>query len=366
MFLYSPTVALYGSGHPDFNIFYLGGGLWLHHQNPYVLTPTAPFVYPPPSILFFGLYALLSVDVAGQAWMATYFMMFIGALLALAMTMERERRSLFVSIATLLFFTSYPLLIMMVLGQSDLFVSSLSMLSFAALRFKRVTVSVVLLSAAMLMKGPAVMLLIYFVVYRRDFRFFLRFIAAVSGIVLASLLAIPIQLYYSYFAIVAPMMSITSSAEMNQSIIRYVSLSGMSNLSSVVALVGVGLFAVFAFYVSSKSLNVFRKSGLRDEAIFLMNVLVMLVLGPRSWPATYVWAILPIALFLSALLVEHVKTPYLASVGIAAFLLGASLTQEFLIYSTLPLAVTGNLILILLLIPICIRPSLFLQSRKSP
>jgi hypothetical protein len=255
---------------------------------------------------------------------------------------------------------------MMVLGQSDLFVSSLSMLSFAALRYKRVTISAVLLSAAMLMKGPPVILLIYFVVYRRDLSFFLRFIAAVSGIILASLIMIPIQLYYSYFAIVAPMMSIASSGEMNQSILRYVSLSGMGNLSSIVALVGVGLFAVFAFYASSKSLNVLRELSLRDEAIFLMNVLVMLVLGPRSWPATYVWVILPVALFLSVLLVEHVKTSYIASVGIAAFLLDASLTQEFLDYSTLPLAVTGNLMLILLLIPICIRPSLFLQSRKSP
>jgi hypothetical protein len=71
-----------------------------------------------------------------------------------------------------------------------------------------------------------------------------------------------------------------------------------------------------------------------------------------------------VALFLSGLLVEHVKILYLASVGLAIFLLNASLTQEFLAYATLPLAVGGDLILILLLIPKCIHSTVF-EKEKS-
>jgi hypothetical protein len=81
----------------------------------------------------------------------------------------------------------------------------------------------------------------------------------------------------------------------------------------------------------------------------------MLALSPRPWPANYVWVILPVALFVSGLLTEHVKTLYLIS--IAAFLLNATLTQRFLNYSMLPLALAGNVVMILMLIPTCIHPS---------
>jgi hypothetical protein len=316
------------------------------------------YVYPPPSLPFFGLYALLNFVLAAQVWMVTYFVLFIVALVVLALTMEGERRSHFVSITSLLFFTSFPLLIMMNLGQSDLFVSSLALLSLAALRIKRVTASAILLSMATLMKGPPVFLLIYFAVYRRDLNYLFRFIASISGIMLVSLLVIPTRVYYSYFVIVAPMMSIAAPAELNESITGILTMAGMSNLSSIVALMGFGLFGSFAFYVGSKKLKVSRDLNLRDDALFVMNVLLMLALGPRSWPANYVWVILPVALFVSGLLTEHVKTLFLIPIGIAAFLLNATLTQRFLNYSMLPLALAGNVIMILLLIPTCIRPSI--------
>ena len=362
-FLYSPAVAFFGSGHPDFNIFYNAGWLWLHgEQNPYTLILIGKYVYPPPSLPFFGLYALLNIVLAAQVWMVTYFVLFTVALVVLALPIERERRSLFVSITSLLFFTSFPLLIMMALGQSDLFISSLALLSLAALRLKRVTASAILLSAATLMKGPSIFLLIYFAVYRRDLNYLLRFIASTAGIVLVSLLVIPTRVYYSYFVIVAPMMSIAAPAEMNESITGVLTMAGMSNLSSIVALVGLGLFGSFAFYVGSKKLNVSRDLNLRDDALFVMNVLIMLALGPRSWPANYVWVILPVALLVSGLITKHVKTLFLISMGIAAFLLNASLTQRFLNYSMLPsmlpFALAGNVIMILMLIPACIRPSI--------
>jgi len=353
--LYSRSVALYGSGHPDFNIFYNAGWLWMHGQNPYLLDQ---FVYPPPSIPFFAFYALIPIEQAAQAWMATYLTVFLAAMLALAISLKRERRSLFLTIAPILFVTSFPLLIMVVLGQSDLFVSSLCMLSFAALRFKRDTASAASLSLGVLMKGTPVFLLIYFVLYRRDISYLLRFIAIVSGIVLTSLLVIPTQLYYSYFTVVGPEMAVAASAEQNQSITGLVTMLGMSNISTVVALAGIAALSVFAFYANRKTSNNSREVTLNADAMFLMNILVMLALGPRSWPANYVWVILPVALFLSGLLTEHVNTLYLVAVGAAAFLLNASLTQEFLNLTTLPLALSGNLILIMLLIPKCIRPPL--------
>jgi uncharacterized membrane protein len=246
---------------------------------------------------------------------------------------------------------------MMVLGQSDLLVASLAILSFVGLRIKRPRLSSVLLSVASLMKGPPFLLLIYFVLYRRDLKYLVSFLVSTVLIVGASLLVVPFDLYSYYVTKVVPGLSIVMPGEANQSIIRYVSLVGMSKLSPVVSLAGLGVFSIFSLYVNSNKFGGLDKI-LRDDAMFLMNVLVMLALGPRTWPANYVWIILPVALFLSGLLTEHVKITYLALVGFATFLLNSALIQTFLLYAILPLAIIGNLIMILSLMLIYLRPTL--------
>jgi len=105
-FLYASTVSFYGSGGPDFNTFYLAGESWLSHKNPYLNIAPSPFVYPPTSLPFYGMFALFQIDFASWLWMVTYFIVFAVALLALACTLDGERRSLYVTIALLLFFTS--------------------------------------------------------------------------------------------------------------------------------------------------------------------------------------------------------------------------------------------------------------------
>ncbi|MGA3296243.1 MAG: hypothetical protein ABSD41_02225, partial [Candidatus Bathyarchaeia archaeon] len=50
----------YGTDSADFHTFYLAGGSWLSEANPYNLNgrPT-PFIYPPTSLPFFGVFAKL-------------------------------------------------------------------------------------------------------------------------------------------------------------------------------------------------------------------------------------------------------------------------------------------------------------------
>ena len=352
-FLYSTGPALYGSGGPDFNIFYTGGYLWLTHKNPYLNTG---FVYPPTSLPFFGLFALFSTDMAALVWMVTYFFVFAVALLGLALTFEGERRTLYISIALLLFFTSYPLLIMMNLGQSDLLVASLAVLSLASQKLKHGFWSASLLAFATLLKGPPILLLVYFVLYRRDLAYLARFLLSTGTIIAVSLLFVPVQLYFYYLTNVVPALSIVSSSQVNQSIGWYVWLLGMGNLSSYISVLGVGLFASFSLYVNRRGLKLFREGPMRNDAMFLMNVLVLLLFGPRTWPANYVWIILPIALFLTTLMMEQVRVTYLCLVGLGTFLLNSALSQKFLL-TTLPLATIGNLVLTLSLIPIYVRPN---------
>jgi hypothetical protein len=355
--LYSTTASLYGSGFPDFSKFYLAGHAWLSHTTP------DHFIYPPTSLPFYGFFALFNIDLAGRLWMIVYLITFLVALICLALTFSGVRRSYFVSLTGLLFFTSYPLLIMMNLGEGDLLVASLSVLSLALQRLKRENESAIILSCAMLLKGPPVLLLVYFVLYRRNLRYLGRFLVATLVMVSTSLLVVPVQLYEFYFGTVAPKVSVVSSAgDLNQSLLWYTSSAGLN--SALVAVAGVLIFSIFTVIIAR--LNKIS-NPLRDDGMFLLNVLVILLLSPRVWPGTYVWVILPTALFLSNLLIRNVNILYLATVFFDAFLLNSNLTQIFLrfseAYDILPLAIFGNIMLTVVLLLTIVRPSVTRAAR---
>jgi len=352
-YLYPSSAQRYGSGFPDFTrYFYLAGHQLITHGK------WTPFIYPPASLPFYAFFALFNIELAGWLWMINYLIVFIATVVVLAFTLGGVRRTYFVSLAGVLFFTSYPLLIMMNLGQVDLLVASLSILSLAVQRLKHENASAIILSCATLLKGPPFLLLVYFVFYRRNLRYLLRFVLASLGIVAASLLIVPLQYYVYYFGTIAPhVASVVKEDTMNQSLLSYTS----SNvLTLVVAILGALIFSIFALGISSKKLGGTGADSLRDDGMFLLNVLVLLLLSPRTWPGTYVWIILPVALFLSNLLLGRVRILYLIGVCFDAFLLNANLSQFFLQFSNydiLPLAISGNLMLAAILVLTLLRPS---------
>jgi len=162
--------------------------------------------------------------------MLTYFSLFAVAVLALAITIKPGWRYLYVLIAALLVLTSYPLIINMQLGQSDLLVASFGVLSLACERLRRGFMSAVLLSAAVLLKGPAFLLLIYFVIYRRDLGYLAKFLVSTLAIVGISLLVVPANLYQYYFVVFVPRLWGAFGLRSNQSIVGAMSLAGMSQL----------------------------------------------------------------------------------------------------------------------------------------
>ena len=356
-------LGIHERSYQDFFFFYSAGKSWLLKANPYVgpFGNFGDFLYPPTILPFFGMFALFDLEFASQLWTATYLSLFVVALVTLAFTVTGERRWLLVSIAVLLFLSSSALPVMAYFRQSDLLVASLAILSLVGQRLKHHSLSAVLLSMAVLMKCLPILLLIYFVAFRRDLQYLARFLVSSLAIVGASLLVVPIQLYSFYLTRLAPILSIASSSDQNYSIVRYVSLAGMSRVSPFVSLAGVGLFALFSLYVNPDRSRVLDKKPLLNEGMFLMNVLVMLLLGPKSWHANYVWVILPLALFLSGLLMEETKLAYLALIGIETFLLNSAwydIWQHGILSWQLNYVTIGNLMMLFSLIPIFMRRTL--------
>jgi general stress protein CsbA len=99
--------------------------------------------------------------------------------------------------------------------------------------------------------------------------------------------------------------------------------------------------------------------------MFLLNVLIMLQLNVRSGFYHYVAVILPLALFLSALLMENAKVEYLILVGVSTFLLNSVVTPDFLRPQIFPFEVVGNVILTLGIVLMYFRPTAIIRTSKA-
>ena len=355
----------YGTDSADFHTFYLAGGSWLSEANPYNLNgrPT-PFIYPPTSLPFFGVFAKLDFRTASQLWAVLYFGVFAFALLALAFTLKGDKRYVFVSVAVLLFLTSYPLFILFQLGQIDLLLSSLTVLSLVSQRLKHESVSAVLLSIATLLKGSPALLLIYFVLYRRDLKYLARFALSTIIVVGGSLLIVPVGVYSYWIVNVFPILSSAYALESNQSITQIVANAHLSQITPAITFIGYGVFAIFALWAGSKKPDK-GFTVLRADTMFLLNILIMLLFGSKTNVYSYVWVILPVALLISTLLVQQAKIKYFIPVCAGAFLLNSVLSPDFLNYRTLPLALLGNLTSTLILIQIYMRPAAVMKPATA-
>jgi hypothetical protein len=243
----------------------------------------------------------------------------------------------------------------------------LTILSLVAHRSNHSRVSATLLAAGTLLKGPPVLFLVYFVVFYRDLRYLVHFLESTFTILGISLLVVPIQLYWIWIVNVFPTLFVGAALPINESVMGTISISGLSYLTPGVFVAGTCMFAMFAYVVYPKSLTKLGSPSLvAADAMFLMNSLMILLLGTRSWPQDYVWVIIPVALFLSALLVQGVKTSYFILVGVAAFFFNFNAYPLFTYYLTLsfgfphvemiPTGLVGDLLMAPALILLFIRP----------
>ena len=249
------------------------------------------------------------------------------------------------------------------------------MLGLAFQRMNHRFTSALSLSIATLMKGPAVFLLIYFVVFRRDARYLTYFLVSTLALAGVSLPVVPLDLYWYYLVKVLPSMAIARTQGRfgvagAQSILKFVSMAGLTWLTPIISIAGFMLFAVFSFWAGSRTLQSVGGRPIFDDSMFLMNVLVTLQLIPRTEVYSYVWIILPLALCLSGLLLERVNGWYVGVFGVATFLFNSVYGLRLYGPGSPPILIgpfeiMGNLILTLALAAIYLRPALAFKRSGS-
>ncbi|MBN1267695.1 MAG: DUF2029 domain-containing protein [Anaerolineales bacterium] len=296
----------------DFFAYYNAGNRFTDGVNPYYWAETDPtaenysdFIYPPTILPVFKLLCTFPYAAARYLWAGFYTSLFLLAFLAIRQLVPPENRAFFLLICSILVLTSFPLLLHIRNGQMDIAMISLILLSFALYHKGRILPAAALLAIAAVVKVSPAFLLIYFLLYRRDFRFTACFIAAAAVLVSISLFQVPSDLYLDYLQNVLPFVSRGTSYWLNQSIVKF--LPDGHNLSSLVSLAGLGGLSLFYLHQSTvqtrSAVNqpVLRRPDLQDFLLFYLNLLVILAFAGKIWSMAYVWMILPSAFLLNSL-----------------------------------------------------------------
>ncbi len=342
----------------DFFAYYNAGIRFEKGENPYFyIVPGSKnfsdYIYPPTLLPIYGLVSNLAYDQARLLWVGMYFAVFALCFAVLLGAQRKDDRFIFFIIGLILTITSFPLLMHVHNGQSDVLVISMVLVGYVAYIKGFKTGSAFLLALAALTKVSPILFLIYFVIFLKDYRFLLAFCLWSAAMVLISLLVVPYHFYLDYLVQVLPEIGKGTSNWLNQSIVKFIPFS-LGWLAQVVSVAGFVLFGVFAWWLSKQYPSSDRASGKTPgethfipETVFTLNILVILIFSGKVWSMAYVWMILPAALLVIRLVKSNPKAWYLIINCMAIFLLQSKVYGYPILDS---LNLWGSLILAILLI----------------
>ncbi len=319
----------------DFHAYYSAGQRFRSGSDPYSWGKDAQgnplvsdYIYPPTLLPVFGLIARLSYNQARTLWLVLYALAYLLVLGRMTLAFEKGKRFLFLSLAILLTLASFPLLDHILTGQADIFVICLILGSFLTYRAGGRIPAAVLLALATVLKVSPVFLLIYFVLFLRDWRFLIWYAGAVLLLLAASLLVVPFSYYTNYIFQTLPEVSKGTAAYLNQSLLRYLSFS--PGFARLISFGGLACLAVLMAVIGKRyspaerqPARVLGGDNFPSELAFILNLGWTLIFVGKAWPATYVWLILPSAWLVTGLLAHRAKPAVLAVVILAVFLVTA-------------------------------------------
>ncbi len=307
----------------DFFAYFTAGQRFNDGANPYYYGDAQPgsaliseYLYPPTFLPFFGALARLPYDAARGLWLGLYALVYLAAFAALAAVRPPEERATFIGLGVLLSATSFPLLLHIRNGQADMLVIGLVLLSYSLYGRGRKTVSALLLALAGVLKVSPFVLLLFFALYLRDWRYVLYTLLAGAGLALLSLAVVPFHYYPEYVTYILPVVSGGTGYYLNQSILKY--LAGSPLAAQIVSGVGLAAFGIYAGWAGQRRRC---NAGFGATAMFTLNLLAILVFQGKAWSMAYVWMILPAALVLAHLLHRPARTWQLLLAGGASFLM---------------------------------------------
>ena len=301
----------------DFFQYYAGGHNWRLGVDPYLNHPgdarvihqprhddptISGYIYPPTLLPLFGALARTGYDTARAIWLALDVSAF-ALLILVAALLSKGRRLEVVTASVLLTMVSFPFFYHVHEGQIDMIVAALSVSGFLLYPRWRGWPSAALLAIAVAIKVSPVLLVLVMSLYFRDWKFLLKVLACGAVIFLGSLLVVDVSLYREYVVKILPKISGSDPSMYNQTPLRF----WWKYPLAVKAGSALGYLALlFLVWVAGRNTRrvtqAERRVDVRTErnSVLLLAVVLMLLFSPLAWQMAYVWAIVPLALVLTA------------------------------------------------------------------
>ena len=287
----------------DFYAYYIAGRSFISGADPYTSNLFHQvFIYPPTFLPAYAQLARQDYQTARHLWMMVYLLFFSLAVFLFLKRVRPQNRSKVFFIIGLIFLVSFPLQYLIRQGQVDLIVGSISFCSLLLYLDKKHNWSALCLAAATLIKMNPLFLMITFFLFFRDWKYLLRYLAALGSFFLVSLIFIPFDWYRIYFTSILPSMSVGNDYHLQQTLARF--FPGSSTKTRLLTILGNGGFAILAVFLGGKLKNQvkFIRSGQINPqtemfalAFFFANCIVTLITSASAWIMTYTWFILPSA-----------------------------------------------------------------------
>jgi hypothetical protein len=273
----------------DFHAYYMAGEAYNKQINPYQYSEaTMAFNYPPTFVPLYAILARLNYTTARAIWLIFYCALFvIAAWLYLRWIPKSDRIPALLLLAGLVLY-SYPLAYHIRQGQMDMVSSSLAFIALMLYLMKHPNLSAVFLAAATLVKLNPVFLLATFVLFTGDWKYLLRYAAALLAMILISFLFFKPDYYRMYLLQVLPTQTKSMDSNYNQTPLRF--FAGDRWIPRIITITLSGLLSVFAYWLGKKFSP---KQPEHLFLVFLLNVIIMLFVSGKAWVMAYTWFLIP-------------------------------------------------------------------------
>ncbi len=359
----------------DFYAYFIAGRAYNLNVNPYIdhrfeypqlnnprIEGFSGYIYPPTALPLYGFLGSLPYTNARVIWALLNIGSFLAVFGIILLQAKASERAKMFMVGSLIMLTSYPVLTHLGQGQVDMLVCSLSIWSYLEYRKDRQWTSAILLSLGVFIKVNPVMLLAALVLYPRDIKYLLRFGLTFTLLFGLSLLYTPLSYYIEFIQLILPDLGGGRAYYTNQSLIRLVAYQGaLPALVAASGMIFISIFSIWTGWRQRKAPSSLPDQWLVSEAIFIMNILTLLLFSGHSWTMAYVWVILPITRLLVRLW-DQASAWFLGLLAISIVLINAHVEQ-------LPILDSQNLIggglLMVLMIFLLFFPRAVLRLQAS-
>ena len=264
------------------------------------------YTYPPFFTFMLSPITYFKYETANRIWQGLNLLFLFGVIITVLKILGEFRLSPVMGLVLVLFLGSMPSYESFSLGQVNYLVILLCLLSLKLDREGKAVLSALCLAAASIIKVTPAVLILYFLFFSKDRRYFIRYAGFSAGFLIVSGLAVGFGEFFRYLTYILPKLSGSYLLENNKSLVSLVSRVFKSNpmveplyISNAMVVFFTGL--ILLGFTALAGYKLFRARKVKGENVKLADfsfvLMLMLVIQTLLEIHHLMYAFLPLCVF---------------------------------------------------------------------